>query len=493
MVGTLTDPESGIAAFRGIPYAAPPMGELRWKPPQPVDSWDGARPCIEYGPACPRPGRFFSDILVRETPARESEDCLYLNVWTVIGDDDARPVMVWLHGGGFISGWGHQRDFEGTALARKGVVVVTVNYRLGPFGFLAHPRLSEQSPRGVSGNYGLLDQIEALRWVRANIAAFGGDPDRVTIFGESAGGYAVNLLRASPLARGLFHRAICQSGPGGTKLGTPLADAEGTGRQFARTLPGVGRRGDLETLRSVSAESLVRAATPTTSIADRISGAVSEPAPGFGPVVDGWLLCRDNAPHDVPLLLGVNAEEGSYWAELEDLAGVLDSVAGYRAFVEWRAGPLAADLLALYPAKHVGEVRSAFVQYFGDTTFVHDTRAVARAMARLRSASYLYCFAHRGGGDVIPGAYHTKEICYVFDNLGKQASAADRELADTTSSLWVRFAATGDPNGPGLPAWPEYDVQNERYLELGEVVRVGAHLGKDTCDELDRLMRGNPK
>ena len=190
--------------------------------------------------------------------------------------------------------------------------MVTVNYRLGPFGFLAHPSLSTESSRGVSGNHGLLDQIEALRWVRANIAAFGGDSDRVTIFGESAGGYAVNLLRASPLARGLFHRAICQSGPGGTALGAPLADAEATGRQFARTLRGVGRREDLETLRSVSAESLVRAATPTTSIADRISGAASEPAPGFGPVVDGWLLCRDNAPHDVPLLLGVNAEEGSY-------------------------------------------------------------------------------------------------------------------------------------------------------------------------------------
>ena len=153
---------------------------------------------------------------------------------------------------------------------------------------------------------------------------------------------------------------------------------------------------------------------------------------------------------------------------------------------------MAADLLALYPAKHAGEVRNAFVQYFGDTTFVHDTRAVARAMARLRSATYLYCFAHRGDGDAIPGACHTKEIRYVFDNLGKRASAADRELADTTSSQWVRFATTGDPNGPGLPAWPEYNAQKERYLELGEVVRVRAHLRKHSFDELDRLMRRNP-
>ena len=258
VVGPLTDPESGIAAFRGIPYAAPPMGELRWKPPRPVDSWDGERPCIEYGPACPQPGRFFSDILVRETPARESEDCLYLNVWTVIGDDDARPVMVWLHGGGFISGWGHQRDFEGTALARKGVVVVTVNYRLGPFGFLAHPRLSEESSRGVSGNYGLLDQIEA--WLREEFDAIGASfEDRGARTDEYVAAMRTLWSAERPSFTGEFVRfdgAYCRPQPAN---GTVPIHVGGHSRAAARR---AGRIGDgFFPARGVAAELVAMART----------------------------------------------------------------------------------------------------------------------------------------------------------------------------------------------------------------------------------------
>ena len=423
-----------------------------------------------------------------EFPERLDEDCLYLNIWTPGLYPGARyPVMVWIHGGGFGNGWGHQRDFEGTALARKGVVVVTLNYRLGPLGFLAHPALSAESPRAVSGNYGLLDQIAALTWVQANIAAFGGDPGNVTVFGESAGGLSVNLLRVSPLARGLFHRGICQSAPGGTGLGPPLAAGEATGIAFARTVLGSDCADDIDRLRTVAPDALVGAAAPQVALAELMAGT-GRGGFQFAPVADGWVLRSGEAPCDVPLLLGVNAEEGSYWAELEDLATVLDSVAGYRSFVRWRAGSLSDELLALYPADRPEAVREAFVQYFGDTTFVRDTRSVARAMGDLQSNAYLYRFG-RGGGNAIPGAHHGREIQYVFNNLRPGGQDADCELAETMSSLWTRFATAGDPNGPGLPPWPAFEHGTERHLELDETIRIGDHLRGRHCDALDRILQ----
>ena len=475
-----------VAVFRGIPYAAPPVGALRWRPPQPPSPWPGVRRCSSFGPACPQPARFFEDPVIREIPDRLSEDCLYLNVWSPGVDPAARyPVMVWIHGGGFANGWGHQRDFDGSALARKGVVVVTLNYRLGPFGFLAHPALSTESSTRVSGNYGLLDQIAALAWVRDNIAAFGGDPGKVTVFGESAGGFSVNLLRVSPLARGLFRAAICQSAPGGMGLGSPLPVAEQAGLDFARTLVGEECVDDAGRLRATPAAELVRAASPWASLAELMAG--QRPGIGFGPVVDGWVL-RSGETVDIPLILGVNAEEGSYWAGLADFGGVLDSVAGYRAFVRWRSGPPGDELLALYPADRPEQVRDAFVQYFGDTTFVRDTRAVAYAAQVLKSHAYLYRFARGGVDESIPGAYHGREIRYVFNTLGPEADATDRQLAETMSSIWARFAATGAPNGPELPRWPPFEGATERHLELDATIRIGQHLRKRHCNALDRLL-----
>jgi len=482
--GEIVDGEVPVHVFRGVPYATPPVGELRWKPPAPKAPWAGLRACTRFGPACPQPERFFADPVVDESPGRMAEDCLYLNIWTPTPTPgQAHPVMVWLHGGGLSGGWSHQRDFDGTALARKGAVVVTVNYRLGPFGFFCHPALSSESPRGVSGNYGLLDQIAALRWVRANIAAFGGDPNRVTVFGESAGGYCVNLLRVSPLSRGLFQRAICQSAPGGARPGPALADAEAVGTRFAEALLG-NDAAKAAALRAVPPNHLVRTAAPDVALADLMAGT-GPPVFNFAPVCDEVVLCSAATTSDVPVLLGVNAEEGSYWASLADFETQLDAVAGYRAFVEWREGDRAPGILSLYPAQRASQVREAFVAYFGDTTFVQDTRAVARAMDRVASKAFLYCFTRGGRDDSIPGAHHAREIRYVFDNLHGRGEPADAALADTVSSFWIQFAATGDPNGPGLPAWPSYDATTERHLELGATIRTGADLRKGTCDALD--------
>jgi para-nitrobenzyl esterase len=488
--GEVIDAESGIRVYKGIPFAAPPVGDLRWKPPQPVAPWDGVRACTEYGPACPQRPQMPSRILVREEPQRLSEDCLYLNVWTPAKSSNEKlPVMVWIHGGGFDSGWGHQRDFEGKALARKGAVVVTINYRLGPFGFFAHPLLSKESERDVSGNYGLLDQIAALEWVQKNISAFGGDPGCVTIFGESAGGFSVNLLRVSPLAKGLFHRAISQSGPGGTATGAPLAGVEALGESLARELVGEECDDVLAALRAVPTEELMRVALRSLSLEERMSGAMTEPTYEFGPAVDGWVLREKGLPQDVPLILGMNAGEGFYWVTLEALESVVSSVEGFRAFVEWQYGELADDVLALYPARTKEQVPGAFAAFFGDTTFARSVREVARAMDEVNANAYLYCFSRKSLTDPALGSYHSVEIAYVFNNLGdRKVDDVDVKLADTMSSIWVRFAATGNPNGEGLPEWPAYETESDQYLELGDTIRVGRGLRKETCDALDRIM-----
>ncbi len=341
-----------IWVFRGVPYAAPPVGDLRWKPPQPVQSWSKPRACTSFGPSCPQPGQggsFYIDVLA---VGSTDEDCLYLNVWSPAESSDERlPVMVWIHGGSFETGSGSMAIYDGRNLAARGVVVVTINYRLGPFGFLAHPSLSAESPHGVSGNYGLLDQIAALEWIQRNIAGFGGDPGNVTVFGESAGAISILDLLVSPLASGLFHRAISQSGIllddgfGVSTTGT-LEQGESAGEAFAARL-GV----------SDSSDALARLRTKT---ADELLAAMTAVAPGtalleqglvWKPVADGYVLpdrpsrlWAAGERHNVPLLIGSNADEGNTF-----LSGLSVAKGDYESLMAQIFGMHVQEALALYP------------------------------------------------------------------------------------------------------------------------------------------------
>ena len=482
IVGEVIDDNSNIVAYRGIPYAAPPVGGLRWKEPQPVTPWQEIRRCVEFGPACPQSEVFFSDLLINESPSLISEDCLYLNVWCC-ASAERRPVMVWIHGGGFDSGWGHQRGFDGAALARKGVVVVTINYRLGIFGFFAHPLLSLASAERTSGNYGLLDQIAALSWVQDNISAFGGDPNCVTIFGESAGAMSVNLLRRSPLAEGLFHRAISQSAPGGVQIGPNLRAQEVQGKRLSDKLLPESDSDAITELLGLSAHKLLQQTINNRPIQELITSNTVVNTFSFGPVIDEWVLPSEGFTHDVPLMLGINAEEGAYWASLEELSFVMESVENFEAFVRWRAGEHAISLLELYPAKTRDDIRKAFIEYFTDTTFAKSTREVAAAMSDAFSNTYLYCFSRRKIDAPINAAYHSAEIGYVFNNLCT-TEEVDVRLSDTLSSIWVQFATTGDPNDQGLPKWPVYDADSDQYIDFNTEISVCEGLRKKTCEQL---------
>ena len=450
--GTLegsVDSTTGVLVFLGIPYAAPPVGALRWRPPEPVARWTGVRAADRLGRNCMQP-KVYDDI--DPFVAGVSEDCLYLNVWTtsVAPDAPRRPVMVWIHGGGFKAGFGGEQRHEGARLAQKGAVVVTLNYRLGPLGFLVHPALRAESPHRAAGNYGLLDQIAALQWVRRNAARFGGDGTRVTIFGESAGGMSVGALVNSPLAKGLFHRAIMESGSG-VGPGVQRRDsADSRGVRFATALGVSGRGADAAArLRALSADSLLAAADRAGAGA----GPDGRPAPlAFQPAVDGWVLPRsvDSALARgrgavVPVIVGSNGDEG-------------------------------------------------------DGFFGAPSRAFARLVTRRGGRAYLYQFTRVGddSASLRRGAYHSAEITFVFGRprtlLAMAGRAAyDSTLAEAMSDYWVAFATSGDPNGPPnagrWPRWPVYEPANDAYLELGPAITAKRELRRAVYDSLDRLAR----
>lgn len=458
----------GIRVFKGIPFAAPPVGDLRWRAPRPAAQWDGVRGGEKFAPTCmqtPYP----EGSLYRAPAQATSEDCLYLNVWTgAQSAKERRPVMVWIHGGALTRGSGSTPTYDGEQFARKGVVLVTLNYRLGVFGFFAHPELTRESDRNSSGNYGFLDQIAARDWVRKNIASFGGDPHRVTIFGESAGSWSVNLLTATPLAKGLFQRAIGESGANFGPL-PKLADAEQAGVKLAQSLGAPS----LAALRATSAEDLLK------------TGG------SYRGNVDGWLLPQDvytiyaqGKQNDVPILIGSNADEGTAFVPAMVTAGA------FRDQAQRRFGDKTGDYLKFYPAESDEQARASALASFRDQTFGWEMRTWARLQAKTgRSKVYVYYFNRvpPGPGSARFEAYHASEIAYVFQNLGPNRpwEDADRRLSGVVSSYWVNFAATGDPNGKGLPDWPAYQEKSDLALVLGDKIEPQPVPHKAALDFLD--------
>ncbi|HYL36908.1 MAG TPA: carboxylesterase family protein [Bryobacteraceae bacterium] len=463
-----------VRVFKGIPFATPPVGELRWRAPKAAGNWEGVRAGDKFGPICMqrRPGN-----AANGGSSAMSEDCLYLNVYTAAASSkDRRPVMVWIHGGALTSGAGS--IYDGEALAKKGVVVVTVNYRLGVFGFFAHPELTKESDRNASGNYGLLDQIAALEWVQKNIAAFGGDPKRVTIFGESAGSWSVNYLTATPLARGLFQRAIGESG-GEFAPARKLADMEQAGVKFGTTLSA----NSLAALRAKSADDLMKAQGFQTAAN-----------------VDGWFLPQDvftiysgGKQNDVPTIIGSNSDEGTMFTQPNVNA------ASFRELASRRFGSEAEAYLKLYPFSNDQEAWAAQAASMRDQTFGWEMRTWAREQTKTgKSKVYVYYFSHvPPGQNRAKGAFHGSEIAYVFDNLLIAPFAAganeqarpwtdiDRKLADTMSSFWVNLATSGDPNGKNLPKWPAYKAKDDLAMGFGDKIEVMPVPNKPALDFLD--------
>jgi len=481
---------SGISvrSYKGIPYAAPPVGDLRWKAPEPVKPWKGIRVAKEYSPICPQ-FQFF--------PGPQSEDCLALNVWTPAKSSaDKLPVMVWIHGGGFVIGASSQSAYDGEPLAAQGVVVVSINYRLGIFGFFSHPGLSPESSKGVSGNQGILDMVAALDWVKRNIAAFGGDPGNVTIFGESAGGTAVCLLMVVPQAQGLFQKVISESA---AWMFGPFNHLKENwyGRMPAEKF-GESHGKDLAALRSkTTAEILKLAGAPD------MTGDKADRGESYMPVVDGVVIPDDPARlfltgkfAHVPLIAGTNADEGTLMG-----GPPVHNLADLRKYAAKMFGPQADAALAVYPAATDAEAYDAAAHISGDYTFLQGTRSVLRSEAKVNPKVFQYQFTRVSGiGRKIKwGAFHASEIPYVFGTLpdsvyGTSANFIgdfrvdtdtyddqDGKLARAMSAAWVRFAKTGDPNGPGLTAWPAFGAK-ENYLEFGDQIAPKTALRKAQID-----------
>lgn len=465
---------NGVRAYKGIPYAAPPLGSLRWKPPQPLAPWKGVRAATEFSPACLQPAMPQAAIHGGQ-PKTQSEDCLYLNVWTAAQSaSERRPVMVWIHGGGFMISSGTMAVYDGEYLARRGVVLVTINYRLGVFGFLAHPALSAESEHHVSGNYGILDQIAALAWVKRNIAAFGGDRDNVTIFGESSGAWAVCYLLATPLAKGLFRHAIAESGCAFDRVGhlrQEWLNYEPAEKSGARI---VGQNSSLESLRARPAADLVKPAA-------------------FNANIDGWVFPRDiysifaeGKQNAADVLDGNNADEGS----VTTLAMPPTSVADYRKQLRTEYGDFAEDLEKLYRIQEDSDVRRRAEEIFRDRNHTWQMLTLARMTRRANRPAYLYYFTRVPPGPDAQrmGAFHAAELPYVFGNLsdGRPYQSVDQKLSALISSYWVNFARTGNPNGAGLPEWPLFSPADERCLELGDTVGAIPAPHKAAVDAFDR-------
>ena len=475
--------------FLGIPYAAPPVGELRWKPPQPPAHWHGVRKADELSAACPQSDFMYRAIqrtvsTVGGDPSqvkpvgKTSEDCLYLNVITTsLHSKGLQPVMLWIHGGGGVNGRG---DDRGTILASMGVVLVSINYRLGVFGWLSHPALTAESPHQSSGNYGLLDQIAALQWVHRNISKFGGDPENVTIFGQSSGGEYVGCLMLSPLAGGLFQRAIMQSGvpldlhPSVHHPGGGVDSAEKLGVDLAHKLAGEDPDA-IKKLRSASTGNVFKASADM----------------GFDAVVDGWVLpdqplvmFAHHRQADVPVMVGSTAREFS------NLVGPdVITPEKFRDWVKDSFQPVADDVLRMYPGPTPADARDAFIRAGTELDMIAPARWTASAMQGMKSKPYLYhvtWIVPTPGGHEL-GAFHGTDVAMLFDSPKLPQDEAGNALADAMRRYWVQFARTGSPNASGLPNWPAYDAATGQYLELGSQIKPAVGLHEDAFHLLDRL------
>jgi len=458
MVSGVKNGSGDVTAFKGIPFAAPPVGDLRWQAPQPAKHWGGIRKCDAFGPspmqAKPTPFIVYtSEFLIPEQPI--SEDCLYLNVWTgAKSTAEKRPVFVWIYGGGFTSGGSACAIYNGEALAKKGIIFVSINYRVGVFGFFAHPELTKESPNNASGNYGLMDQVAALRWIKTNIAAFGGDPDRVTIAGQSAGSMSVNALVASPLTKGLFSRAIAESGSLTVKnpimSSNTLQASEAAGEKAAEK---AGAK-SLADLRAMSADDAMK----------KLTGR-------YSPIVDGYVLPEaipdifaQNKENHVPVITGWNGDEfGSGPIKKENFIKQAQ-----QAF-----GADAETFLKYFPAGTDEQATASQVKLSRDQVFALSGYNWANIQSQYADAPiYVYNFNRKipATADFVKyGAFHTGEVCYVMNNLkflnNRPFEPADHALANVMSDYWVNFVKTGNPNGKGLPAWP-------KYTAAGNLVKV---------------------
>jgi para-nitrobenzyl esterase len=463
--------EDGLLVFKGIPYAAPPVGPARWKPPSPAQHWSETREATQFGPACFQPNPRSTN-LYADPPAATSEDCLSLNVWTPKGARNA-PVMVWIHGGSLTSGASSEAIYDGARLARKGMVVVSINYRLGVLGYLAHPGLSAESPQGISGNYGLLDQIEALRWIKRNIAAFGGDPSEVTIAGESAGALSVMYLMASAPARGLFARAISESAymistPELKRAAFGSPSAEDAGAALAAKL----HAPDVAALRAMDPQALTNAAAASGYLP---FGAVD------GQVLAGQLVDvfdKGEQAH-VPILAGSNS------GEIRSLTILLPpqptSAAAYEAAIRTGYGDLADAFLKLYPA---ADMRESMLATTRDAMYGWTAERLAKSQAALGLPSYLYLFDHP-----IPAAddkglhgFHASELPFVFGTLDRTPpywpkapdTPAEKRFSDAMTSYWASFVKTGRPEAEGEPAWPRFGP-TAAYMAFEATPRPAEH------------------
>jgi para-nitrobenzyl esterase len=487
LAGGVSATQPTVRVFKGIPYAAPPLGENRWRAPQPAAKWDGVRNADAFGAPCAAgapfggrggggnrgaaPGQAPAPAAPPREPAR-SEDCLYLNVWTSANSaNDKRPVMLWIYGGGFTGGSGGMAWYDGENLAAKGPVIVTINYRLGSLGFFAHPDLAKEAGHPGSGNYGMMDAIAALQWVKRNIAAFGGDPSKVTVAGESAGAIMVGALVGSPQAKGLFTRAIAESGGWmGLTMGRmrSSADAEGAG---AKVVDALG----VKTMAELRAKPF-----------EQLTGLASA-----GLVVDGYVIPEDTSltfqagkQNAVDVLTGSNKDEANFGicgpnAGLAGRGGAGMTVAAFKSGADRKFGEMAGEYLKLYPAASDDEARRAAHEACADE-ITWNMRQWATAQEKKGKKSYVYFFSHiqNVNGQPSPaGATHTAEISFAWNNPKGQATQTwndvDIKLADQMSSYWVNFITKGDPNGPGLAKWPEFkDLSKSTVMVFGDTPQV---------------------